>query len=288
MDTNELLKKVRKIEINTKTLSKDLFAGSYHTNFKGRGMAFSEVREYHSGDEVRTIDWNVTARYGNPYVKIFEEEREISVMLLADISSSGNFTSNIETKKELITYISAIIAFSANQNQDKTGLLLFSDEIERFILPKKGKSQILRIIRDLIEVPAKSQGTNIAQAVSYTLKMLKKRSIVFILSDFMDDNFERELEICAIKHDTIAIRIYDPAEYNIPNIGMVNIKDPETGKIKTVDTSSANIRSKYRENMESRTHFLNTFFAKNKIGFIDIATNDDYVKELMKFFRRNK
>ncbi len=286
MDANELIKKVRKIEIKTKTLSRDLFAGSYHTNFKGRGMAFSEVREYQTGDEVRAIDWNVTARYGNPYIKVFEEEREISVMLLADISASGNFTSSIETKKELITYISAIIAFSANQNQDKTGLLLFSDEVERFILPKKGKSQILRIIRDLIEVSPKSSGTNIAKALSYTLKMLKKRSIVFILSDFMDSNFDKEMEICAAKHDTIAIRIFDPSECELPKVGMINIRDSETGEMRLIDTNSSKLRQQYKENMQKRSEYLNTFFAKNKIGFIDISTDTDYVKELIKYFKQ--
>ncbi len=286
MDANDLIKKVRKIEIKTKTLSRDLFAGGYHSNFKGRGMTFSEVREYNTGDEVRAIDWNVTARYGNPYIKVFEEEREISVMLLADISSSGNFTTNIETKKELITYISAIIAFSASQNQDKTGLLLFSDEIEKFLLPKKGKSQILRIIRDLIEVNPKSSKTNISKAVAYTLKMLKKRSIVFILSDFMDSNFDKELEICSRKHDTIAIRIIDPAEKELPKIGLINIKDAETGEIKLIDTNSSELRRKYSDDMKKRTAYLNEFFAKNKIGFVDISTDEDYVKELIKYFKK--
>ena len=284
MDTNELLKKVRKIEIKSRTISKDLFAGSYHSNFKGKGMAFSEVREYQIGDEVRTIDWNVTARYGNPFVKVFEEEREISVMLIADISSSGSFGSYFESKKDIITYIAAIIAFSANQNQDKTGLLLFSDKVEKFILPKKGKPQISRIIRELIEFNPESERTNIASALSYTLKMLKKRSIVFVLSDFMDSNFEKELEICAKKHDTIAIRISDPNENKIPSIGMVNIFDAESGKTIMLDTSSSNFRDKYKQEAIQRNEYLSRFFTKNKIGFIDISTKDDYVKELVKYF----
>lgn len=284
MDTNELLKKVRKIEIKSRTISKDLFAGSYHSNFKGKGMAFSEVREYQIGDEVRTIDWNVTARYGDPFVKVFEEEREISVMLIADISSSGSFGSYFETKKDIITYIAAIIAFSANQNQDKTGLLLFSDKVEKFILPKKGKPQISRIIRELIEFKPESERTNIASALSYTLKMLKKRSIVFVLSDFMDSNFEKELEICAKKHDTIAIRISDPNENRIPSIGMLNIFDAESGKTIMLDTSSSNFRDKYKQEAIQRNEYLSRFFTKNKIGFIDISTKDDYVKELVKYF----
>lgn len=286
MDANELLKKVRKIEIKTKTLSRDQFAGSYHTNFKGRGMAFSEVREYQTGDEVRTIDWNVTARLGNPYIKVFEEEREISLMLLADISASGNFSSKSDTKRDIITYISAIIAFSASQNQDKTGLLLFSDKVERYIVPKKGKSHILRIIRDLIEVKPESNNTNIAKALSYTLNMLKKRSIVFILSDFMDSDFEKQMEICAAKHETIAIRIYDPAEEKLPKMGMVNVKDAETGKVYLLDTNSAKLRRNYAENMENRKEYLRGFFAKNKIAYIEISTEDDYVLELMKYFNR--
>lgn len=284
MDTNELIRKVRKIEIKTKSLSKDLFAGSYHTNFKGRGMAFSEVREYQIGDEVRTIDWNVTARYGDPFVKVFEEEREISVMLIADISASGDYASFTESKKELITYIAAIIAFSANQNQDKTGLLLFTDKIEKFILPKKGKPQILRIIRELIEHKPSDVKTNIAQAVSYSLKMLKKRSIVFVLSDFMDDNFERELEICAKKHDTIAIRIYDENEMTLPALGMINVIDAESNKSYLVDTRSSKLRENYARRMEERNDYLTKFFAKNKIGYVNISTKDDYVKELVRYF----
>lgn len=286
MDANELLKKVRKIEIKTKTLSRDQFAGSYHTNFKGRGMAFSEVREYQTGDEVRTIDWNVTARLGNPYIKVFEEEREISLMLLADISASGNFSSKSDTKRDIITYISAIIAFSASQNHDKTGLLLFSDKVERYIVPKKGKSHILRIIRDLIEVKPESNNTNIAKALSYTLNMLKKRSIVFILSDFMDSDFEKQMEICAAKHETIAIRVYDPAEEKLPKMGMLNVKDAESGKVFLLDTNSAKLRRNYAENMENRKEYLRGFFAKNKIAYIEISTEDDYVLELMKYFNR--
>lgn len=286
MDANELIKKVRKIEIKTKTLSRDQFAGSYHTNFKGRGMAFSEVREYQTGDEVRTIDWNVTARLGNPYIKVFEEEREISLMLLADISASGNFSSKNDTKRDIITYISAIIAFSASQNQDKTGLLLFSDKVERYIVPKKGKSHILRIIRDLIEVKPESNKTDIAKALSYTLNMLKKRSIVFILSDFMDSNFEKQMEICSAKHETIAIRVYDPAEEKLPRMGMVNVKDAETGKVYLLDTNSAKMRRNYAENMENRREYLRGFFAKNKIAYIEISTEDDYVLELIKYFNR--
>lgn len=286
MDANELIKKVRKIEIKTKTLSRDQFAGSYHTNFKGRGMAFSEVREYQTGDEVRTIDWNVTARLGNPYIKVFEEEREISLMLLADISASGNFSSKNDTKRDIITYISAIIAFSASQNQDKTGLLLFSDKVERYIVPKKGKSHILRIIRDLIEVKPESNKTDIAKALSYTLNMLKKRSIVFILSDFMDSNFEKQMEICAAKHETIAIRVYDTAEEKLPRMGMVNVKDAESGKVYLLDTNSAKLRRNYTENMENRREYLRGFFAKNKIAYIEISTEDDYVLELIKYFNR--
>lgn len=286
MDTNELIKKVRKIEIATKTLSRDLFAGSYHTNFKGRGMAFSEVREYQIGDEVRTIDWNVSARYRDTYVKVFEEEREISVMLVADISGSGDFASSGLSKKEIITYISAIIAFSASQNQDKTGLLLFSDRVEELLLPKKGKSQILRIIRELVEHTPKSKGTDLAQALVGILSMLKKRSIVFVLSDFMTGNFERELEICARKHETIAVRVHDPAEDTLPDLGLINYIDAETGKLKVLNTTRK-ARAEFARRRAERAEYLEKFFMKNKIGYIDIATTEDYVKSLVKYFRQS-
>src|ERR1700741_2920350 len=239
METTELLKKVRKIEINTLGLSNQIFSGEYHSAFKGRGMAFSEVREYIPGDDIRAIDWNVTARFNSPYVKVFEEERELNVMLLVDISPSGSFGTHKQIKQDLITELCAVIAFSASTNNDKIGVIFFSDKIEKFIPPKKGKSHILRIIRELINIEPEGKGTDIGLALKYLTSVIKKKSIAFVVSDFIDDkNFEDPIKIANRKHDLVALRIYDRSKTTIPPIGLLKMRDSETGKIKWVNTSS--------------------------------------------------
>lgn len=288
METSELIKKVRKIEIKTRGLSKQLFSGEYHSAFKGRGMAFSEVREYFPGDEIRTIDWNVTARSGTPHIKVFEEERELTVMLIVDISGSENFGTQTLFKRELITELCAVIAFSAMQNNDKVGLILFSDQIEKFIPPKKGKSHVLRIIRELIEFKAKSKKTNIDSAVRYFSNVVKKRSIAFILSDFIDDNFEQSLKIASRKHDTVAIKVYDKSETEVPNLGLVQLKDFETGKFKWVDTSSKKFREEFKKWWTESQVELEQTLLKNKIDLISISTDESYIAPLQQFFKRRE
>ena len=248
MDTKELLKKVRKIEIKTKGLSSQVFSGEYHSAFKGRGMAFSEVREYMPGDEIRTIDWNVTARFNHPYVKVFEEERELTVMLIVDISASESFGTKEMLKREIIAELCAVLAFSATQNNDKIGLTLFTDQIELYVPPKKGKKHILRIIRELIEFQPNGKKTDIKEALRYFTNMVKKRSIAFIVSDFMDDNFEDALKVANKKHDIVALKIEDAIENEIPNIGLIQLKDNETGQTKWINTSSKKTRTKYKAN----------------------------------------
>jgi len=288
VETSELIKKVRKIEIKTRGLSKQLFSGEYHSAFKGRGMAFSEVREYFPGDEIRTIDWNVTARSGTPHIKVFEEERELTVMLIVDISGSENFGTQTLFKRELITELCAVIAFSAMQNNDKVGLILFSDQIEKFIPPKKGKSHVLRIIRELIEFKAKSKKTNIDSAVRYFSNVVKKRSIAFILSDFIDDNFEQSLKIASRKHDTVAIKVYDKSETEVPNLGLVQLKDFETGKFKWVDTSSKKFREEFKKWWTESQVELEQTLLKNKIDLISISTDESYIAPLQQFFKRRE
>ncbi len=238
MDTKEILKKVRKIEIKTRRLSDHIFSGEYHTSFKGRGMTFSEVRQYQYGDDVRAIDWNVTARYNEPFVKVFEEERELTMMLMVDISGSESFGTKNQLKRDMITEIAATLAFSATQNNDKIGLLLFSDQIELFIPPKKGKSHVLRIIRELIEFESKSKKTDLSQALKYLSSVLKKKAIVFLISDFMVKDYEHTLKIASKRHDVTGIRVFDQREESIPNIGIVNMLDAETGETLLVDTTS--------------------------------------------------
>ena len=245
MDTKELLKKVRKIEIKTRRLSDNLFGGEYQSTFKGRGMTFSEVRQYNYGDDVRSIDWNVTARYNEPFVKVFEEERELTLMLLVDVSGSEMFGTKTQLKKEIITEISATLAFSALQNNDKVGLLLFSNQVELYIPPKKGKSHILRIIRELLEYKPKNKLTDINISLEFLSGILKKKSIVFVLSDFMDDKYEKTLSIMAKKHDLTGIRVFDPKDELIPNLGLIQINDSETGEIKWINTQSSSVRKVY-------------------------------------------
>jgi len=285
MSTSALLKKVRKIEIKTKGLSNHIFAGEYHTAFKGKGMAFSEVREYQPGDDIRSIDWNVTARYNSPFVKVFEEEREMTVMLLIDVSASGNFGTKEQFKRELATELAAILAFSAIKNNDKVGVIFFSDRVEQFIPPKKGKSHILRIIREVLVFKPQRKGTDIASALEYFNSVIKKRSICFILSDFMSKEFEKPLKIASRKHDLIALRIHDKREDNLPNVGLVPMQDAETEEMVLVDTSSKNIRDLFMKNRASKITALKKLLPASGVDLIDITTGTDYVRPLINFFK---
>lgn len=286
METSELLKKVRKIEIKSKGLSNQIFSGEYHSAFKGRGMAFSEVREYQHGDDIRTIDWNVTARFGHPYVKVFEEEREMTVMLLIDISGSENFGTDKRIKKELITELCAVIAFSAIQNNDKTGVIFFSDKIEKFIPPKKGKSHILRIIRDLINIEPTSNGTNIEQALKFLNNVIKKKSTAFLISDFIDKGFSDALKIANRKHDLVALKIYDKRENELPNVGLIKMKDAETGAIKWINTSSKATRNQYSINRKKADDELKDIFNRSGVDAAYISTGESYIKPLINLFKR--
>lgn len=281
MDTRELLKKVRKLEIKTRALSSQIFSGQYHSTFKGRGMAFSEVREYQHGDEIRTIDWNVTARFNHPYVKVFEEERELQVMLLIDISASGSFGTRRLMKKELITEIAAVLAFSASLNNDKVGAILFTDKIEKFIPPQKGRKHILNIISQLLNYTPTSKGTNIAESLKFFDRILKKRSIAFIISDFFDNNFEHTLNIINRRHDLMAIRVYDKIEYDLPDVGMVYMEDNETGLASYINTSSKQARTRHNELMRKRDKSLESLFLKSKVDYASFATDQNYIQSLM-------
>lgn len=285
MDTKELLKKVRKIEIKTRRLSDHIFGGEYHSTFKGRGMTFSEVRQYQFGDDVRTIDWNVTARYNEPFVKVFEEERELTMMLLVDISGSEYFGTVNQFKKGIITEISATLAFSALQNNDKVGLILFSDEIELFIPPKKGKSHVLRIIRELIEFSPKSRKTNIAEALKYFTNVIKKRAIVFVLSDFICDDYERTLKVTGNKHDVTGIRVYDYNEETLPNLGLVQMEDAETGAVQLINTQSRKVRKAYEAYHRERVDYFRDVFKKSGCGTLSCRVDESYVKKLLGYFK---
>jgi len=286
LETKELIKKVRKIEIKTRHLSNQIFSGEYHSAFKGRGMAFSEVRDYAIGDEIRTIDWNVTARFNEPFVKVFEEERQLTVMLLVDISASGMFGTRNQLKRETITELCAVLAFSAVSNNDQIGLILFSDKIEKFIPPKKGKSHILRIIRELINFEPTGKATDISGALKYFSQMIKKKSIAFVLSDFMDDGFSDALKIASRKHDVVALKVLDKAEYELPQIGIAKFKDLETGKTKWVNTSSKKVREKYREKNQMREEEIRQIFRKAKTDYAEIFTDEGYIKPLMNLFKK--
>ena len=286
MDTKELLKKVRKIEIKTRRLSDHIFGGEYHSTFKGRGMTFSEVRQYQFGDDVRAIDWNVTARYNEPYVKVFEEERELTMMLMADVSGSKLFGTQKQFKDEIVTEIAATLAFSATQNNDKIGLILFSDEIELYIPPKKGRSHVLRIIRELIEFRPKSKKTDIAEAIKFLSNVMKKKAIVFILSDFMAKDYQRNLKIAAGKHDITGVRVYDRYEETIPNLGMVQLLDEETGKLKLVNTSSKKVRQNYHNHYREQLAYFKDSFSKSGSGTIDCRIDESYVKKLLGYFKQ--
>lgn len=286
MDTKELLKKVRKIEIKTRRLSDHIFGGEYHSTFKGRGMTFSEVRQYQFGDDVRNIDWNVTARYNEPFVKVFEEERELTMMLLVDVSGSEFFGTDLQSKNEIVTEIAATLAFSATQNNDKIGLILFSDEVELYIPPKKGRSHVLRIIRELIEFKPKSKQTNVAEALKFLSNVMKKRAIVFVLSDFIADDYQQTLKIASGRHDVTGIRIYDKHEETIPNLGMVQMQDEETGELMLVNTTSRSVRNNYAKYYKDKVAYYKDSFTKSGAGSMDCRVDESYVKKLLGYFKR--
>tara|TARA_B100001059_G_scaffold118347_1_gene118526 strand:- start:275 stop:1141 length:867 start_codon:yes stop_codon:yes gene_type:complete len=285
VETKDLLKKVRKIEIKTRRLTNNIFGGEYHSAFKGRGMTFSEVRNYQFGDDVRTIDWNVTARYNEPFVKVFEEERELTLMLLVDVSGSEFFGTDKVLKKNIVTEISATLAFSALQNNDKVGLILFSDEVELYIPPSKGKTHVLRIIRELIEFKPKSKKTDISEALQFLIGVIKKKSIAFILSDFISENYEKTLKICAKKHDLTGIRIFDKMEESIPNMGIISMFDQETEEVKIIDTSSHSLRKKYELFNKVNSKRFNQVFSKHGAGTLNCRTDESYVKKLLSYFK---
>ncbi|HOZ13990.1 MAG TPA: DUF58 domain-containing protein [Tenuifilaceae bacterium] len=292
METSDLLKRVRKIEIKTRGLSRHIFAGQYHSAFKGRGMAFSEVREYRYGDDIRSIDWNVTARFNQPYVKVFEEERELTVMLLIDVSGSEHFGTSELYKNQLITEIAAVLAFSAIQNNDKIGVILFSDKVEKFIPPQKGRKHILRIISEMLNYKPQSKDTNIAEALKYLTNAIKKRCTAFILSDFVDvdtnsqPRFADALSIANNKHDVVGIRIFDKRETELPSVGLVKFRDAETGKDTWIDTSDSLVRRNYSKWWVETTSNLKTTFTKSKVDWTSISTDEDYVKPLILLFKR--
>tara|TARA_B100000475_G_scaffold166568_1_gene127904 strand:+ start:806 stop:1669 length:864 start_codon:yes stop_codon:yes gene_type:complete len=285
MDTKDLLKKVRKIEIKTKRLSDHIFGGEYQSTFKGRGMAFSEVRQYQFGDDVRAIDWNVTARYNDTFIKVFEEERELTMMLIIDISGSNFFGSNSMFKNEYVTELAATLAFSATKNNDKVGLVLFSDVVELYIPPKKGKSHVLRIIRELLEFKSKSKRTDINIPLKFISNILKNRSIAFVISDFISEDYSNSLKIFSSKHDVTGIRIFDKTEEVIPNLGLIDINDNETGKRLTVNTSSKSLRKQYSEYYQNKRNEFIDYFKKSGSGIIECNTNDNYEKKLLKYFK---
>lgn len=290
-DTSEILKQVRKIEIKTRGLSNDLFAGHYHSAFRGRGVAFSEVREYRLGDDVRDIDWNVTARMRKPHIKIYEEERELTMMLMVDVSGSGSFGSGEKTKRTIMTEIAAVLAFSAAQTGDKVGCLLFSDKVERFIPPKKGRSHILMIIRTLLETEPESKASSLVAPVEYLTSVLKKRSTTFIISDFdtpseQNERLDKVLGIASRKHDVVAVKVYDPRDGELPDVGLVEMIDSESGQRMWVDSSSRHVREHYAEQWRERSEEMGKMLARQRIDCADVPTDKDYVKELLKLFRR--
>lgn len=286
MEATELLKKVRKIEIKARGLTRQVFAGEYHSAFKGRGISFSEVREYQYGDDIRSIDWNVTARFNHPYVKVFEEERELTVMLLVDVSGSGNFGTRGSLKREQITEIAAVLAFSAINNNDKIGVMFFSDRVEKFISPQKGKKHILRIIRELLDFEPNSTKTSLDEPLRYLTNAIKKKCTAFIISDFIAPGFERSLRIASNKHDIVGLRVSDKMEKEIPDLGLVYLDDPETGKRIWLDTSLKSVRLKIRDSWEKDSRQLKDVFAKCGVDNINIFTGDDYVRPLINLFKK--
>ena len=284
MEATELLKKVRRIEIKTRGLSRHIFAGEYHSAFKGRGIAFSEVREYQYGDDIRSIDWNVTARFNHPYVKVFEEERELTVMLLIDVSGSGNFGTSVGFKRDLMTEVAAVLSFSAIFNNDKIGVLFFSDKVEKFITPQKGRKHILRIIRELLDFKAESQNTNLDEPLRFLTNAIKKRCTTFVISDFIVPDFEEALRIASNKHDIVALKIFDPLEQAIPNIGLIKVSDSESGEEQWIDTSSRSIRDAYANWWTAHIDNIKGIFKRCAVDSTELRTDIDYVKPLIKLF----
>ncbi len=285
MDTKEIFKKVRKIEIKTRRLSDHIFSGEYHTSFKGRGMTFSEVRQYQFGDDVRAIDWNVTARYNEPYIKVFEEERELTMMLMVDVSGSESFGSQSQFKRDIVTEIAATMAFSATQNNDKIGLILFSDKIELYVPPKKGKSHVLRIIRELIEFKPESQRTGLSQALKFLSGVQKKKAIVFLISDFMDAGYEHTLKIASKKHDITGVRVHDIREEKMPDVGFVEMADAETGEVISVDTGSKSVRLHYEKHYAERVKYFKETFSRCGAGTVSAQVGESYVTKLLGYFK---
>ncbi|HET6271973.1 MAG TPA: DUF58 domain-containing protein [Bacteroidota bacterium] len=288
METRELLKKVRQIEIKTRGMVNQVFSGEYHSVFKGRGMEFSEVREYQFGDDIRSIDWNVSARFNHPFVKVFEEERELTVMLVVDLSRSGEFGSGKQLKNEIAAEICAVLAFSAIKNNDKVGLILFTDRIEKFVPPKKGRSHILRIIRELISFSAQGTGTNIREALEYFHHVNKKRTIAFLISDFIDEGYEKILRIISKKHDVIAVEIADPREEQIPAVGLMKLRDAETGKERWVDTANPAVRKSFERFWQTRREARRSMFVRSKVDAIPIRIDRPYIKPIVDFFQRRE
>jgi uncharacterized protein (DUF58 family) len=288
VETSEILKKVRKIEIKTRGLSQHIFSGHYHSAFKGRGMAFSEVREYQYGDEIRSIDWNVTARFNHPYIKVFEEERELTAMLLVDVSGSNEFGTSKQFKEEQMAEIAAILAFSAIHNNDKVGVIFFSDKVEKFIPPKKGTSHILRIIRELVDFKPESQKTDLSEALRFLTNAIKKRCTAFIISDFIDAPFEKALRIASGKHDIVALRVYDPRETELPPVGIVEVYDKELGETKWIDASESRVRNSYREWWLNHSRNVEGIFTRCGVDSTTIRTDQDYVRPLLQIFAKRE
>ncbi|MCX6281422.1 MAG: DUF58 domain-containing protein [Bacteroidetes bacterium] len=286
MESAELFKKVRKIEIKTRGLVNQIFSGQYHSVFKGRGMAFSEVREYQFGDDIRNVDWNVSARFNHPYVKVFEEERELTVMLLIDVSGSNNFGTRKTMKNEVATEIAAVLAFSAIRNNDKVGVIFFSNIVEKFIPPKKGQSHILRIIRELVDFKPKQNGTNLTEPLRFLTNAIKKRCTAFLISDFIDHNFVDAIKIANKKHDLIAVQVYDERETNLPDVGLIRVKDAETGAEHWVDSSDFRQRAYFKKWNDDHQAFLNDTFLRSGVDSVKIRTDQDYVKPIINLFRR--
>jgi len=286
VETKELLKKVRKIEIKTRGLTRQIFAGEYHSAFKGRGMTFSEVREYQYGDDIRSIDWNVTARFNHPYVKVFEEERELTVMLLIDLSASGDFGTQEHLKRNLITEIAALLSFSAIENNDKIGVILFSDQVEKYIPPQKGRKHILRIIRELLEFQPRSKGTNISESLRFLTNVIKKRCTAFLISDFRDKGYARSLQVANNKHDVAALHIYDRRETSLPAVGLIRVLDAETGRERWIDTSRNRVRESYAMKWDSHVEMMKEIFSRAGVDSVSLKTGEDYVKPLMWLFKK--
>jgi uncharacterized protein (DUF58 family) len=284
MEAIELLKKVRRIEIKTRGLTRHIFAGEYHSAFKGRGISFSEVREYQYGDDIRSIDWNVTARFNHPYVKVYEEERELTVMLLIDVSGSGNFGSTVSFKRDIMTEVAAVLSFSAIYNNDKIGVIFFTDKVEKFIPPQKGKKHILRIIRELLDFKPQSNNTNLSEPLRFLTNAIKKRCTAFVISDFMAPEFEEALRIASSKHDVVALKVSDPLEKVLPDVGLIKVMDSETGSEKWIDTSSGNVRKTYSEWWNRHMDATRNTFKKCGVDFTELSTKDDYVRPLIKLF----